>query len=140
MSEYKNIGEFQMPNTTAQKLDEKDAYLYYYEHDVWAEKRMEDEIKFDWNKVCRVRKIEIDEEWDKTPIAQNAKKQGYNYMMVICECPNPKHGIMRHIMRVPPTDFDEHCPTCISEEMYRVISLRAERDVERKREEKERGK
>ena len=143
MADYKSLNynpEDMGLNCPKQQLTEEDGYLYPYLVDKWARSRMEDPIEFDWNRVCRVEKIDIDEKWDETPIAQSAKRNGYKYMMVICRCPNPKHDVMKHLMRIPPTDFDEHCPQCISEEMYRISCLRGEREEknEKLKREKER--
>ena len=111
-------------------------YLHDYLVDKWARDRMEDPIEFDWGRVSYLHEIEVDEEWDKTPLALHAKEKGFNFVMVVCECPNPEHGIMKHIMNVPPSDFDKHCPKCIDREMLRIMQLRLDRKYENMKREK----
>lgn len=112
-------------------------YLYEYERDIWAEKRFETEIKFDWSRVSKVREIEIDFKWEESENAKRFEKIGKPRMRVLVECPNPKHGMYHKIMCKTPLPRDCYCYKCITDEINRIINLRAIRGFEASKKEKE---
>lgn len=120
------------------KENEPKSYLEPFLKDPWATARMETEIIFDWNTVSDVREVEIDEKWDKSELAKIANRDGKRHMRVLVECPNRKHGFFYAIMSDPPTANDCKCQKCITDEINRVMSARAIRELEyRKRQKKD---
>lgn len=111
-------------------------YLEPFETDIWARARMETEITFDWNTVSDVREVEIDARWDKSELAKIARRDGKRHMRVLVECPNPKHGFFYAIMSDPPLPRDCKCQKCITDEINRVMSARAIRELEYRKRQK----
>lgn len=118
------------------KTEEKlGSYLDSYNVDSWARQHMEQEIVMDWNKVSRVREVEVVEAWDKSELAKIAKKNGRRCMKVLVECPN--HGYYYKIMSDPPLKTDCWCDKCITDEINKVLSARLIRDELYKKKQKD---
>lgn len=111
------------------KADEKlENYLDAFNVDLWARQHMDEEIVMDWNNVSKVREVEVVEKWDKSELAQIARKTGKRFMKVLVECPT--HGYYNKIMCDPPIPSDCRCDKCITDEINKVISARTIRDAE----------
>lgn len=106
-------------------------YLDAYNVDAWARQHMEQEIVMDWNNVSKVSEVEIVEKWDKSELAEIARRNGKKKMKVLVECPN--HGYYYKIMSDPPLKTDCWCDKCISDEMKKVTMARFFRDEEYKK-------
>ena len=115
-------------------LDKQYNYLRAYETDVWARNRGTEPIEFDWSRVCTLDCIEMDKDWAKNPVNLDAQKKGIKTVRVVVCCPNPKHGYFKQVMSDPPTEREYKCSKCVTEEMDRIIDLRAKRERDMKSE------
>ena len=108
-------------------------YLEEYLTDAYAEARLETPIVFDWSRINTLDLIERDEKWDDSQEAKRSLKLGFPVQRVFVRCPNPKHDCFYQVMQDPDTDRDHKCYHCVTEEIDRIIGLRAARDRERMR-------
>ena len=107
-------------------------YLEEYLTDGYADITGEQPIVFDWSNVHKVEPIE-EVSFVHPEKAEASRKRGMPVMKALVSCTNPKHGYFHQVMKDPPTDMDFWCYHCITEEIDRVIGLRAARDRERMR-------
>lgn len=108
-------------------------YLEEYLTDSYADVTGEQPIVFDWSRINELDLIERDEKWDTSPQAKRSLKLGFPVQRVFVRCPNPKHDCFYQVMQDPDTDRDHKCYHCVTEEIDRIINLRAARDRERMR-------
>lgn len=107
-------------------------YLEEYLTDAYAEARLETPIVFDWSNVHKVEPIE-EVPFVHPEQAEASRKRGMPVTKALVSCTNPRHGYFHQVMKDPPTDMDFWCYHCITEEIDRIIGLRAARDRERMR-------
>ena len=105
-------------------------YLEEYLTDGYADITGEQPIVFDWSNVCTVEPIE-EVPFVHPEKAEASRKRGMPVLKAHVVCPNPRHGHFNQVMKDPPNDRDFKCYHCITEEIDRVIGLRAARDRER---------
>lgn len=133
MDDYKPIDVTQMPDTNVM-LTEKDGYFYPFEHDHWAESTMNEDkaIVFDWSRIEDVNLEEKDDSWEDHPLNKSWKRQGYVTSKWLVSC--QKHGFFKTVFVEKPENRQlGKCPHCITDEINRIICLRAKRDADERR-------
>jgi len=105
-------------------------YLEEYLTDAYAEARLETPIVFDWSNVHKVDPIE-EVPFVHPELAEASRKRGMPVTKALVYCSKPEHGYFHQVMKDPPNDMDFWCSKCITEEIDRIMGLRAKRDRER---------
>ena len=133
-SDFYDFGEA-LANLPAKEADKDDdrvvPYFETWEIDIWARKHGMPEIVFDWKRICDLTIIDEDKDWQKTSQAISWNKAGHKHRRWIVTCPNPNHDLHKTIV-LDGVDYKSKgkCQMCITEEIDRIISLRAKRDRE----------
>ena len=133
-SDFYDFGEA-LGNLPTKEADKDDGrivpYFEPWENDIWARKHGMPEIVFDWNRICDLTVEGEDYDWQNTPPARTWTKDGHKHKRMIVTCPNPKHGLHKTIVLLG-VEYKSagKCQMCITEEIDRIISLRAKRDRE----------
>lgn len=131
MRDFEDFGE-RMQGEIPEKTEDKDRIVPYYEvyeNDEWAEKHNSEPIVFDWSRICELDAIEEDKKWYDTPFYRDMCKKGYKHTRWLVSCPT--HGYFKQIVMDPPTPkLGTKCQKCVTDEINRIIALRAKRDKE----------
>ena len=135
-SDFYDFGEAMDDFASEQTKKEEPDTSYYgpWENDRWARSKGEPPVEFDWSRVCDLTIEDEDTEWQKTPLAKKWNAQGKKHRRWIATCPNPKHGLQKTIV-VDAYHYKGKgkCQMCITDEINRIIDLRARRDEEYRR-------
>ena len=121
-----------LPTKEADRDDDRIVpYFEPWENDIWARKHGMEEIVFDWSRICDLSIEEEDFKWQDTPLAKAWNKRGMKHRRLVVTCPNPRHGLHKTIIldRVE-YKMKGKCQMCVTDEINRIIDLRAKRDRE----------
>lgn len=127
-----DITGYELPKQSEKKEEKLYNYLDALLHDTWAENTLNEDmaVVFNYDNICEVETISQIPEWDNSPLAVKARKDGRIYHRELVRC--PKHHEFYLVVSSPKTPHSYDCPHCITDEINRVISLRVKRDKEYK--------
>ena len=133
MNDYKIADFTEMPDVEV-NLTDKDGYFYPFEHDAWAESTMNEDkaITFDWSRIEDVDLVDKDNEWETHPLNRSWSKRGIVTSRWLVSC--QKHGFFKTVFVEKPENRQlGKCPHCITDEINRIIDLRAKREADERR-------
>ena len=131
MRDFEDFGE-KLKDGIPEKADDKDRIVPYfepYENDEWGRKHNMEPIEFDWSRVCELDAVEEDKKWYETPFYRDMCKRGFKHQRWLVSCAT--HGYFKQSVMDPPTPkIGFKCQRCITDEIDRIVRLRAKRDRE----------
>lgn len=115
--------------------EDKDRTVPYFEpYEIDREARTNglEPIEFDWSRVCELDAVEEDKKWYETPFYRDMCKRGFKHQRWLVSCAT--HGYFKTSVMDPPTPkIGFKCQRCISDEINRIVGLRAKRTADLRR-------